>query len=398
MIPPQFKSYTVRVSITLAINMIRYVIVAFALLSQAAAQNCSKVVIDYRRAIVHIRVEKTHKITGAIDIVEGTGFIVQSDGYLVTNNHVVAKEADIDKVEITGAIASRVGFRTPILTITNDDQHDLALLQLENSSEVYQSVLIGEPWSVSPSSNLCSLGFPSGQEFHYSNGTLGGKAATKGWWSTDMPSNRGESGAPVFADATGRVVAIKVGGYDDAQNLNLVIPINLAGSLLSQVPHLSELPSATQPSNSRPATLPSGNVTVYNGFRNYGQSVFNFAQQKIDPWGSQNADLGVANPTGERTLAQFFINNDAPPYTDPSSINHPIENAGIREMGTSNLDEVKQCPTSDYKMHYFQPQLDHVYCVRTRDGRHWAKIKVTVIAPDRIAFDYVYQPSGSPTF
>lgn len=377
--------------------MLRVTMLLLVLVLHAVGQTCPKVTVDYRKSVVHLKVEKVHKTTGAIDEVEGTGFIVSSEGYLLTNFHVISQEPDIDRVTITGAIASRNAFRTPILVITTDEQHDLALLQLENSVETYQKVLIGEPWNIAPGAVICSLGFPLQQEFHYSNGTLGGKAASKGWWSTDLPSNRGESGAPVFDDATEKVVAVKVGGYDDAQNLNLVIPINLAAALLAQAPG-STIPSATKPSNLLSAVLPSGNVTLYNGFRNYGQSTFNFGTQTIKAWGSQDTDLGVANPAGDKRLASFFAPNDSPPYTDLTKVAHDVENAGIREMPTSNLNEVKECPTSDYKIHYFDAQLEHVYCVRTRDGRHWAKIKVSVIAPDRIAFDYVYQPSGSPQF
>jgi hypothetical protein len=52
-----------------------------------------------------------------------------------------------------------------------------------------------------------------------------------------MPSNPGDSGAPVFV-SSGEVVAIKVGGYDNAQNINLLIPLNLAEGLLIEVPDL----------------------------------------------------------------------------------------------------------------------------------------------------------------
>jgi hypothetical protein len=362
------------------------------------AQNCATIAKDFRKSIVHLKVKKVHKGTGVIDDVEGTGFILNPEGYLITNNHVVSKDEGIDSVEITGVIGSRNVYHIPVLPIFYDEQHDLALLQMENSSEPYAPVILGQPWTMSDGSKICSLGFPLGSEFHYTDGTIGGKIAIKGRWSTDIPSNRGESGAPVFADASGKVVAIKVGGYDDAQNLNLVIPINLAGGIIQQLSWHGELPSESKPAPPKETGLPTGNVTIYNGFRFYNQSVFNFSTQKIESWGSQTADLGVANPGGDNNLAVIFLANDAPPYTDPTSSKHGIENSGIREMPTANLDDVKECPASDYKIHYFQPQLGGVYCVRTRDGRHWAKIKVAVLAPDRIAFDYVYQPSGARTF
>jgi hypothetical protein len=56
-----------------------------------------------------------------------------------------------------------------------------------------------------------------------------------------MPSNPGESGAPVFT-ASGQVVAIKMGGYDKSQNLNLLVPLNLAQNLLNLVPDRNQGP------------------------------------------------------------------------------------------------------------------------------------------------------------
>jgi hypothetical protein len=143
--------------------------------------------------------------------------------------------------------------------------------------------------------------------------------------------------------------------------------------------------------------LPTGNVTLYDGFRIGGQSVFNFDSERIEGWGAPDADIGVANPSPDNSPAQFFLHNDNPPYTDPNATHHGIENSGIVEMRVQNLDQVTEAPASNYTAHYFQPILNHVYCVRTRDGHHFAKIKISSIEKDRISFDYVYQPNGSRT-
>jgi hypothetical protein len=49
-----------------------------------------------------------------------------------------------------------------------------------------------------------------------------------------MGSNPGDSGAPVFL-TSGEVVAVKVGGYEQAQNLNEIIPLSYATPLLTEV-------------------------------------------------------------------------------------------------------------------------------------------------------------------
>lgn len=111
-------------------------------------------------------------------------------------------------------------------------------------------------------------------------------------------------------------------------------------------------------------------------------------------WGSKDADLGVANPShGE--AASFFLMNNHSPYTDPNAANQDPADAGIADMHTRNVEDVQEAPLTHYVANYFAPQVDHVYCIRTRDGKHFAKIIVTDVEKDRIAFDWVFQPSGT---
>lgn len=142
--------------------------------------------------------------------------------------------------------------------------------------------------------------------------------------------------------------------------------------------------------------LPSGNVTLYDGFHFPDQSVFTFSSGTIGQWNAQDADIGVANPNAPN--AEFFLMNDSGVYTDQNATSHKVENAGIIRMRAVSLDDVKAAPADGYRVHYFVPEADSVYCVRTRDGHHFAKVKISYVAKDRISFDYVYQPSGSRNF
>lgn len=58
---------------------------------------------------------------------------------------------------------------------------------------------------------LCTGSFPQGQEFFLAHGESSGLGGEHGDWLTDMPSNPGDIGAPVFT-SSGDVVAIKAGG------------------------------------------------------------------------------------------------------------------------------------------------------------------------------------------
>jgi hypothetical protein len=143
--------------------------------------------------------------------------------------------------------------------------------------------------------------------------------------------------------------------------------------------------------------LNSGSVTLYDGFKNPDASAFDFNSGQITRWGNP-ADVGVANPNGGVNRAEFFLANDYPPYTDPNAKQHDVLNAGIRDMNTQRLEDVQDAPASDYQRHYYPPIMGHVYCVRTRDGRHFAKLKVTGVEMDRVSFDYVYQKRQSASF
>jgi hypothetical protein len=143
--------------------------------------------------------------------------------------------------------------------------------------------------------------------------------------------------------------------------------------------------------------LGSGSVTLYDGFKNPDASAFDFSSEQITRWGNP-ADVGVANPSGGVNKAEFFLTNDYPPYTDPNAKQHDVLNAGIRDMHTERLEDVREAPITDYARHYFPPIVRHVYCVRTRDGHHFAKIKITGVEVDRISFDYVYQRKQSARF
>jgi hypothetical protein len=167
----------------------------------------------------------------------------------------------------------------------------------------------------------------------------------------------------------------------------------MAGTILFMTSYFWHWPIRLEASAS--TTLRSGSATLYDGFKFPDQSTFNFDSEQIERWGSADVDIGVANPDPTKTAAEFFLMNDYPPYTDPNAKQHGVENAGILDMHALSLDRVNEAPTSNYIAHYVPPIAGHVYCVRTRDGHHYAKIKTSGVEKDRISFDYVYQPDGT---
>ena len=164
--------------------------------------------------------------------------MISRSGYVLTNRHVVESDVKVEDIEIVGSIGSRNAASSE-LTVIARNEHDVALLKFADTSKTYSSAVLGKPSDVKVGSELCSEGFPKGQEWFFSEGAMSGTGGERGFWLTQMPSNEGDSGAPVFL-SSGEVVAIKVGGYEDLQNVNLVIPMNLAGDLLTKVPDLPD--------------------------------------------------------------------------------------------------------------------------------------------------------------
>jgi hypothetical protein len=149
----------------------------------------------------------------------------------------------------------------------------------------------------------------------------------------------------------------------------------------------------------RPA-LVRGSTTLTDGMRNAAASVFQFSTRHIGLWNTDPADIAVSYRTKARQLA-FFLYHDAHPYADPPG--RPPDRrsrSGIQPMPQPSLELVESCPADGYSYHWLTPTIGRIYCVRTLDGQHYAKLAVTNIDEERgtITFDWVYQPTASRDF
>jgi S1-C subfamily serine protease len=205
-------------------------------------QDCSKQASEYRQGVVSLTVKKTQKETGKVIEANGTGFVVAPQGYVFTADHIVARDDTIDSIKLEGSIGSLYAQNSPLRVVEEDKASDIALLQFLDDSHIYVPVRLGSPWSVLVGEELCSLGFSAPLHADYRT-TTGSLSALSGQddangvynlWTTQLPSNVGESGAPVLQLPSGGVIAIKYGGERPsvAQNVNYVIPLNLAQPLL----------------------------------------------------------------------------------------------------------------------------------------------------------------------
>lgn len=158
---------------------------------------------------------------------EGSGFIVSSDGLILTNAHVV-KDAD----EVTVKLTDRREFVAKVLGA--DTRTDVAVLRIDAKN--LPVVPLGSPQDLKVGEWVLAIGSP----FGFENSVTAGVVSAKGrslpddsyvpFIQTDVAINPGNSGGPLF-NAKGEVVGInsqiysRSGGY---QGLSFSIPINVA--------------------------------------------------------------------------------------------------------------------------------------------------------------------------
>lgn len=165
----------------------------------------------------------------------GSGFIISSDGYILTNNHVVAK-ADT----VTVRLSDRRELDAKV--IGTDEQTDIALLKIEASG--LPVVAIGDSNKLKPGQWVVAVGSPFGMDHSVTHGIV--SALGRGYdrsqqyvpfIQTDVPINPGNSGGPLF-NLDGHVVGINsqifsnTGGY---MGVSFAIPISVAMNTMNQL-------------------------------------------------------------------------------------------------------------------------------------------------------------------
>jgi hypothetical protein len=185
-----------------------------------------------------------------VEIKSGSGFIFQPDGYILTNNHVIA-----DSREQTVVLSN--GTRLPAKIISTDPDKDLALLKIEGSK--YPTLPIGQSHSVNVLDTVVAMGFPMYSKIGYDVSAYDGKinairrSEHTSLLQIDANINPGNSGGPLLNDR-GEVVGIvvaKINAMELAKTLgaiperiNFAIPIDEARSMV-----LIAYPGGFTPSN-----------------------------------------------------------------------------------------------------------------------------------------------------
>ncbi len=182
----------------------------------------------------------------------GTGFIISSDGYVVTNRHVVPKGVssvtvtlsdgtELTDVEIVGRTSESDPLDIAFLKIKDAKDKDLVPAKLGDSSKVVvgeKVVAIGN--ALGQFQNTVTAGIISGYGRNVEAGDETDSETLQNLFQTDTAINQGNSGGPLV-NINGEVIGINTAVAGNAENIGFAIPINDVQGLVKSVLEKGEL-------------------------------------------------------------------------------------------------------------------------------------------------------------
>lgn len=183
-------------------------------------------------------------VTTVSDTRQGSGFLVDASGRIVTNYHVI-RDARSARVKLSnGDVYEEVE------VLAEDERRDLAVLQVAGFQ--LPSLPMGNSDSVRIGSPVVLIGSPLGLANTVSTGIVSGRRQEDEGYQllqVTAPASPGSSGGPVLS-IDGSVVGVASWQFQAGQNLNFAVPINYVRGMLE---HLGREPIAVLRPNERPS-------------------------------------------------------------------------------------------------------------------------------------------------
>jgi serine protease Do len=170
----------------------------------------------------------------------GSGFIISADGYVLTNNHVVAG-AD----EIFVSLANKEEFKAKV--VGTDDKTDIALIKIDpQKNKDFPVAVLGDSEALEIGEWVIALGNPFGFGHTLTQGIVSAKSRIIGaspydnFIQTDAAINPGNSGGPLL-NMQGQVIGINTAIVASGQGIGFATPINMAKEILSELKDKGEV-------------------------------------------------------------------------------------------------------------------------------------------------------------
>jgi len=165
----------------------------------------------------------------------GSGFVISSDGYILTNNHVIDDATQI-RIKLSD------GKEYDAKVVGRDPKTDLALLKAEGASNLHP-LQLGDSDSLKVGNWVVAIGSPFGLEQTVTAGIVSAKGRVIGsgpydnFIQTDASINPGNSGGPLL-NTEGQVVGINTAIFSQSGGnvgIGFAIPVNMAKEIVPQL-------------------------------------------------------------------------------------------------------------------------------------------------------------------
>jgi serine protease Do len=162
----------------------------------------------------------------------GSGFVIDKEGYIITNNHVVER-ADEITVRVNGK-------EYKARTVGRDPKTDLALIRISNPVKDLQPLSLGDSDKMRVGDWVIAIGNPFGLEETVTKGIISATGRVIGagpydnFLQTDAPINPGNSGGPLL-NLKGEVIGINTAIVATGQGIGFAIPVNTARLITTQL-------------------------------------------------------------------------------------------------------------------------------------------------------------------
>ena len=195
----------------------------FDLLKASASADFSGIIEDAIKSVVTIRT----------DISQGTGFIIDSEGYIVTNYHIMenAKSAGIFTYDSETYSVKLIGY---------DGTFDIALLKIEGD---FEKLNFDDSDDIQIGEKVIAIGNPLGLQFSVSEGIISathreGISGINSYIQTDAALNPGNSGGPLI-NKEGDVIGINNFKISGAESLGFALESNQIKETINEIAEIS---------------------------------------------------------------------------------------------------------------------------------------------------------------
>ena len=172
----------------------------------------------------------------------GSGVIIDENGYLITNWHVVQNSSTIK-------VATLDEKEYDALLIGSDPKSDLAILKIK-SSQPFPCVRIGDSDNLLIGETVIAIGNPFGLSNTVTTGVVSALHRSikkddeqyENFIQTDASINPGNSGGPLL-NIKGELIGINTAIYGEAQGIGFAIPVNTAKRIINDLLRYGEVRS-----------------------------------------------------------------------------------------------------------------------------------------------------------